>query len=73
MAMKTLSPGGILVTCSCSQLIDRETFRRILMQAAADAGRSAILIAWRTQGRDHPINLAIPETEYLKCVFLAVR
>lgn len=70
MAMKTLSPGGILVTCSCSQLIDRETFRKILMQAAADAGRSAFLIAWRTQARDHPINLAIPETEYLKCVFL---
>jgi 23S rRNA (cytosine1962-C5)-methyltransferase len=65
-----LSPGGILVTCSCSHLIRYGVFREMLASAAADAKRSFRIHAWRSQGRDHPIVLGIPETEYLKCGFL---
>jgi 23S rRNA (cytosine1962-C5)-methyltransferase len=73
VAMMLLSPGGVLVTCSCSHLIGQSLFREILISAAADAKRSFYIKAWRTQGRDHPIVLEIPETEYLKCAILQIK
>ncbi len=73
LAMMLLSPNGILITCSCSHLVTNELFREMLVSAAADARKSFLITAWRTQGRDHPIALAIPETQYLKCVMLQLR
>ncbi|MBI3596258.1 MAG: class I SAM-dependent rRNA methyltransferase [Nitrospirae bacterium] len=73
LAMTLLSSGGILITCSCSHLVSPELFRETLVSAAADAKRSFYITAWRTQGRDHPIVLEIPETEYLKCAILQVK
>jgi 23S rRNA (cytosine1962-C5)-methyltransferase len=70
LAMLLLTAEGILVTCSCSHLMDAATFRSILVDAAADAKRSFRIMAWRTQGPDHPIILGIPETQYLQCVIL---
>lgn len=64
--------GGILVTASCSRHVSRETFLGVLLAAANDAKRDARIIAVGGQGPDHPIHLRIPETEYLKCVFLEV-
>ena len=69
-AMELLRPGGYLITCSCSFHMGRETFREVLTRAAAQAGRTMRLITARTQAPDHPILLAVPETEYLKCVVL---
>ena len=71
--MMLLSPNGILITCSCSHLIGNDLFRDMLVSAATDAKRSFYITAWRTQGRDHPIVLGIPETHYLKCVVLRLR
>lgn len=68
-----VKPGGILVTCSCSRNVPRDTFLGMLQAAAFDAHRSARIIAFGQQGADHPIHLKLPETEYLKCVFLEVR
>jgi 23S rRNA (cytosine1962-C5)-methyltransferase len=48
-------------------------FQDMLVSAATDAKRSFFITAWRTQGRDHPIVLGIPETQYLKCVLLRLR
>jgi 23S rRNA (cytosine1962-C5)-methyltransferase len=73
LAMRLLSANGILVTCSCSRLIGREMFREVLVSAASDAKRSFYITAWHAQGRDHPIVLGIPETEYLKCAVLQVQ
>jgi 23S rRNA (cytosine1962-C5)-methyltransferase len=73
LAMMLLSPGGVLVTCSCSHLMSQTLFHEILVSAAADSKRSFYITAWRTQGRDHPIDLAIPETQYLKCVILQLK
>jgi 23S rRNA (cytosine1962-C5)-methyltransferase len=70
LGMSLLAPGGVLVTCSCSHPIDPATFHDVLVEAASDARRTFRLIARRTQGRDHPIILGIPETEYLQCVML---
>lgn len=65
-------PGGILVTSSCSRHVEREAFLGMLHAAADDAARPARIIAYGQQGADHPIHLRMPETEYLKCVFLEV-
>jgi len=71
-AMSLLNAGGVLVTCSCSQLIDETTFLNLLTQAAADAKRKVQVIQKRTQSQDHPFLLAMPETYYLKCLFLRI-
>jgi 23S rRNA (cytosine1962-C5)-methyltransferase len=69
-AIQCLEPGGILVTCSCSYHVDREEFRGIVAEAAADAGRTVEVLEVRTQAPDHRILLSVPETEYLKCLIL---
>ncbi len=69
-AMELLDDGGCLITCSCSFHMQREQFREILVQAARQAGRSMRLLGVHTQAADHPVLLAVPETEYLKCVVL---
>ena len=66
-AMKMLVPGGILVTCSCSQHVLPEMFRSMVNDAASDARVLLRQIEFRGQGRDHPVLPASPETHYLKC------
>lgn len=70
MAMRVVKRGGILATSSCSYHIEKTVFIEMLRDAARDAGRNARLFEYRSQGRDHPILLSVPETEYLKCAFL---
>ncbi len=69
-AMKLLAPDGILVTCSCSYHVDAPTFLETLRSAATDAHREFHLREFRTQAGDHPILLAMRETQYLKCAVL---
>jgi 23S rRNA (cytosine1962-C5)-methyltransferase len=69
-ALKLLAPGGILATCSCSYNIDESMFEAILESAAADAQATVVVVERRTQARDHPVLLAVPETHYLKCFVL---
>lgn len=69
-ALRLLTPGGFLVTCSCSHHIDQELFREMLVDAAATAGRQLRLLELRSQARDHPMLLAARETQYLKCAVL---
>ena len=71
-AMRLIKPAGFLVTCSCSYHLDREGFLNMLSQAAWDARRTARLLEFRAQARDHPILLSIPETNYLKCAILMI-
>jgi len=71
-ALRLLNPGGILVTCSCSQRLSESAFLELLAQASLDAGRQLRVLERRTQGLDHPILLTVPETHYLKCLILEV-
>jgi len=66
-AMKMIRPGGYLITCSCSQHILPELFRKIVLDAAEDAHVFLRQVEFRTQGKDHPILPSSPETQYLKC------
>ncbi len=71
-AMKMLRPGGVLITCSCSFAVSEEDFFGVLNEAAQDAHRSVRVLEKRTQAKDHPILLGVPETYYLKCFVLSV-
>ncbi|HLF83835.1 MAG TPA: class I SAM-dependent rRNA methyltransferase [Blastocatellia bacterium] len=71
-AIKMLAPGGTLITSTCSYHMSEESFLNVLAGAAADAGRSVQLIEKRTQARDHPLLISVPETYYLKCMILRV-
>ena len=71
-AMKILKPGGYLATCSCSYHISEATFLQLLAEAANDSRKVIAVTERRTQSRDHPILLTMPETHYLKCLILRV-
>jgi 23S rRNA (cytosine1962-C5)-methyltransferase len=71
-ALRLLGPGGILVTCSCSQRVSEATFLELVAEASLDAGRQLRVVERRSQGLDHPILLTVPETHYLKCLILEV-
>ncbi len=71
-ALKQLNSGGILFTFSCSQAIDKETFRSILFSAAANVGKQVKILNQLHQTPCHPINIFHPEGEYLKGLVLIV-
>lgn len=69
-ALRLLSPGGILVTCSCSYNVDEATFGAAVYEASIDARVAVAVVEKRMQSRDHPVLLGVPETYYLKCLIL---
>jgi 23S rRNA (cytosine1962-C5)-methyltransferase len=71
-AMARVVSGGILMTCSCSYHVTEAEFRAQLVEAARRAGREVHLLESRIQSRDHPVLLAVRETQYLKCLVLRV-
>jgi 23S rRNA (cytosine1962-C5)-methyltransferase len=71
-ALKMLNPGGTLVTCSCSFHVSEADLLEAIAAAALDAHRTVSVLERRTQSRDHPILLTVPETHYLKCLILRV-
>lgn len=71
-ALKLLEPGGVLITSSCSYHVTEDLFWTLLIEAAADAGRTVQLVEKRAQASDHPMLLSMPETHYLKCFILRV-
>lgn len=66
LAMQAVAENGILVTCSCSGLVEPQAFLRILGQAAHNAGRTVQLLELRGPGPDHPVAPAHAEGQYLK-------
>ncbi len=72
LGMQVLRPGGILFTCSCSGVIGMDDLLGVLGQNAQRWQREVQLLETYTHGVDHPTNLAMPETAYLKAVFCRV-
>ena len=71
-AMKMLTPGGMLVTCSCSHHVGLAEFTQVVAAAASDAGRRVQVLETRGAAPDHPAVLTLPETSYLKCLICRV-
>ncbi len=72
LAIACLRPGGMLFTFSCSGLMKLDLFQKIVADAAIDAGRQAQLVQWLGQAPDHAIDMAIPESLYLKGLLVRV-
>jgi 23S rRNA (cytosine1962-C5)-methyltransferase len=71
-ALKMLRPGGTLITCSCSYHVSSAQFLEVVVDSARDVHRNLRLLENRTQAKDHPILLTVPETAYLKCLITNV-
>lgn len=86
LAMQLVKPGGLLLTCSCSGLLSEEEFMKLLVQASRQAGpelpektangrprhaaRPMQILERTGASPDHPVNPFVPETDYLKAVWL---
>ena len=71
-AMRLLTPGGILITCSCSYFMETKMFCDVIMHAAMDSHKKIQILEKRGAGPDHPVLSGYPKSEYLKCVVCRV-
>lgn len=72
LGIQVLRPGGILLTCSCSGVVGMDDLLGTLSQVASQLRRPVQLLESYTHGADHPINLVMPETAYLKAIYCRV-
>lgn len=72
LALQVLSKSGILVSASCSYHLSRENLHEILRSSGRHIDRHLVFFAGGGQGPDHPIDPALPETDYLKTYFCSV-
>ena len=66
LAMQLLNPNGILLTFSCSGLMEASLFQKVVADAALDAKRDVYFVERLQQAGDHPIKSNYPEGYYLK-------
>jgi 23S rRNA (cytosine1962-C5)-methyltransferase len=69
-ALAVVSPGGLLVTASCSARVSVEQFTDAVKEAAFKARIDLQLVAETRQPPDHPVSLQFREGRYLKCLVL---
>jgi 23S rRNA (cytosine1962-C5)-methyltransferase len=72
LAMKLLTPGGILVSFSCSGQVSATDFKTMIGWSSVDAGRNVKIMETLGQPPDHPVLAVFPESEYLKGVICQV-
>ena len=70
LALKLLTPGGLLATFSCSGGVNADLFQKIVAGAAVDAGVNAQILRRLGPSPDHPVALNFPEGDYLKGLLL---
>ena len=66
---RVVKPGGILVSCSCTGLVNEQDFLTIVRNAAE---REIRMFRIAGAGPDHPFSSLFPEGRYLKVVFSRV-
>nr|WP_166839675.1 class I SAM-dependent methyltransferase [Rheinheimera pleomorphica] len=66
VAMQIVKPGGLLLTFSCSGLMEDSLFQKIVADAALDAKRDCLFVEKLSQDSDHPVASFYPEGSYLK-------
>ncbi len=71
-AFRLVSPGGLLVTASCTAQVAPEAFKEVVAEAALAAGVRAQVVAENGHASDHPVPLSFPEGRYLKFMVLRV-
>ena len=73
LALQLLSPGGLLLTFSCSGGIPADLFHKIVAGAAIDAHVDGAILQRLEAAPDHAATLYFPEGEYLKGLVLRRR
>jgi 23S rRNA (cytosine1962-C5)-methyltransferase len=63
-----LTPGGILVACSCSAHVGAEEFFEAVLRAAVNSGRRFEELRTTRHAPDHPTTFQ--EAEYLKAIYM---
>lgn len=71
-AIRLLKNGGIFATSSCSHHLSPSDFIKMIKEACAKAGKTAVFLEISTQAKDHPILVSMPETQYLKFAILKI-
>lgn len=72
LALGVVAPGGMLLTCSCSGLVDQGTFVQTLGRSARYAGKTLQIFRITGAAADHPTTPDAPEAAYLKAVWARV-
>lgn len=72
LGMDVLRPGGVLLSCSCSGVVGMDDVLGVLAQSARRRMCLLQVLEVYSHGVDHPVQLAMPETAYLKAVFCRV-
>jgi 23S rRNA (cytosine1962-C5)-methyltransferase len=70
LASALVEPGGFLVIASCSHLVDPPLFAEQVRRGLSDNRRSGRILRSLGAAPDHPVHPALPETAYLKALFL---
>ena len=68
LALSLLSPGGLMVSSSCSQHFSAEDLVGAIRKAGSN--KRLQILARGGQGPDHPIHPSMPETDYLHSYFV---
>ena len=69
LAAALVSPGGVLVLCSCSHAAGIDAFHKACVTGIRKGGRGGALIHTGRAGPDHPVHIGLPEGGYLKSLF----
>lgn len=72
LALDVLSPGGILLTCSCSGLVDLNTFIETVGRSVRASGRTTKIFRITGAAGDHPFTPDTPEATYLKALWAQI-
>ena len=72
LAMRLLSKDGLLVSASCSMHLSKSALVKAVSLAGQTLEKQLQIIEQGGQGPDHPIIPVIPETDYLKAIFVRV-
>ena len=67
-AFRLCNPGAVVVSCTCSGLVQLEDFKEALRKSILKSGHNARCLAYGGQGWDHPNLMSFPEGYYLKMV-----
>lgn len=70
LSLGILNPGGFLIVATCSHHFAWNVLEDVLRESLEETGRSFRLVERLSQPLDHPIALAVPETEYLRTIVL---
>lgn len=67
-----IKPGSLLLTCSCTAVVDLEMFTDTVLYSASRQNKELKQLHVLTHGVDHPTDPRLLETNYLKAVLFAV-